>query len=82
MDAISKKDKALQKLFKKTDPTILLEMSEEAVKSSGMGIYRQSRTAVDGSGNPSGESSTAESRKERPEQLREKFTQRLKVRRT
>lgn len=79
MTAISKKDKALQKLFKKTDPAILLEMSEEAVTSSGMGIYRQSRTAVDRNGDPTEESSTAERQKERPGQLRQNFTQRLKV---
>ncbi|CAM9274564.1 unnamed protein product [Scytosiphon promiscuus] len=78
MTAISNKDKALQKLLKKTDPTILLEMSEDAVKSSGMGIFRQSRTAVDGSANPSGKGPT-ERLKEKPEQLRQSFTQRLKV---
>ncbi|CAM9101749.1 unnamed protein product, partial [Hapterophycus canaliculatus] len=77
--AMSKKDKALQKLLKETDPSILLDMSEEAVTSSGMGIYRQSKTADDGNSNSPGESSTAERQKERPGQLRQQFTQRLKV---
>ena len=41
VEAISKKDKALQGMFRKTDPMILGEIADEAVQSSGIGIYRQ-----------------------------------------
>lgn len=75
--AISKKDKALQKVIKNTDLATLVEISEEAVTSSGMGIYRQKNRVTETSGDKAGNKSNAPT--ERPEQLRQKFAQNLKV---
>lgn len=75
--AISKKDKALQKVIKNTDLATLVEISEEAVTSSGMGIYRQKNRVAETSSDTEGNRSNAAT--ERPEQLRQKFAQNLKV---
>ncbi|CBJ27253.1 hypothetical protein Esi_0063_0079 [Ectocarpus siliculosus] len=77
--AIAKKDKALQKVLKKTDPAILVEISEEAVTSTGMGIYRQTKRAGGRNGSATGESSAVLQPAERPEQLRQKFAHSLKA---
>ncbi|CAM9224200.1 unnamed protein product [Ectocarpus sp. 4 AP-2014] len=76
--AIAKKEKALQKVLKKTDPAILVEISEEAVTSTGMGIYRQTKRADGRNGSAIGESSAVLQPGERPEQLRQKFAHSLK----
>lgn len=77
MSAISKKDKALQKMLKHTDPATLMEISEEAVTSSGIGVYTQKRV-TEGSESMAGPSLNQPT--ERPDQLRQKFAQSLKVR--
>lgn len=80
-NAILKKDKALQKMFKKTDPSILQEIAEETVQSSGMDLYRQKKIkgAVD-NGPEAGSSRTVTGGlTESPEQLRDTFAKLLKV---
>lgn len=78
MGAISNKDKALQKLFKKTDATLLQEIADDTVKGSGIGIYHQKKR-VDHEGGNGGGSSIMAQPTESPEQLRDKFAQSLKV---
>lgn len=78
MSAISKKDKALQKMLKHTDAATLMEISEEAVTSSGIGIYRQKKRVAEGSVSTAGPSPNQPA--ERLDQLRQKFAQSLKVR--
>lgn len=65
-------------MIKKTDASILQEIAEDAVKSSGIGIYRQKKktSQEDESGN---ESLSGEVVTESPEQLRDKFAESLKV---
>lgn len=77
MSAIAKKDKALQKMLKHTEPATLMEISEEAVTSSGIGIYRQKKRVAEGSVSTTGPSPNQPT--ERPDQLRQKFAQSLKV---
>ncbi|CAM9113005.1 unnamed protein product [Ectocarpus fasciculatus] len=79
VSAIAKKDKALQKVLKKTDPALLVEISEEAVTSTGMGIYRQTKRAGERDGSATGQSSAVLQPTERPEQLRQKFAHSLKA---
>lgn len=81
MNAISKKDKALQKMFKKTDPSVLQEIAEEAVQSSGMELYRQKETkgALDDAPKAGSFRTIAGELTESPEQLRDTFSNLLKV---
>lgn len=70
-------------MLKKTNLAILQEIAEEAVTSSGMGIHRQKTSGGNGSGHggPGTDSSreAAGGPTESPEQLRDKFSQSLKV---
>lgn len=78
MNAVDRKNIALKKMFKKTDPGILQEIAEEAVKSSGVGMYRQKKKTDQGS-ILEGKKSFGDQPADTPEQLRRKFTQCLKV---
>eukprot|EP00752_Nemacystus_decipiens_P001791 g1730.t1 len=64
-------------MLKHTDPATLMEISEEAVTSSGIGIYRQKNRALQGSVSTAGPSPNQPT--ERPDQLRQKFAQSLKA---
>lgn len=79
--AMSKKEKALQQLFKKADPFLLQEIAQEALESSGTGIYRQEKrdggAGVDPEANSFGTTVGGQTRS--PEQLRDEFSQTLKV---
>lgn len=78
MGAIAKKDKALQKMMKKTDPKLLQEIADECVQSSGIGIPRQKKRT----GQEAGQESSGglnDGPTEHPEQLRDEFSQSLKV---
>ena len=63
-------------MLKHTDPETLFEISEEAVTSSGMGIYRQKKAVTT---EESEDTRTENPKQPRPEQLRQKFSQTLKV---
>lgn len=65
-------------MLKHTDPATLMEISGEAVSSSGIGIYRQKKRVAEGSASTTGPSPNQPM--ERPEQLRQKFAHSLKVR--
>lgn len=76
--SISQKDKALQKMIKQTDPKLLQEIANECVQSSGMGIHRQkNRTGQEAGQESSGALNGGPT--ESPEQLRDTFSQSLKV---
>lgn len=78
MGAVSKKDKALQKMIKQTDPKLLQEIADECVQSFGMGIHRQrNRTGQEAGQESSGALNGGPT--ESPEQLRDTFSQSLKV---
>ncbi len=62
-------------MLKHTDPETLCEISEEAVTSSGMGVYRQKKRVM-----AEDSEDTTREKQPRPEQLRQKFSQTLKVR--
>lgn len=64
-------------MLKRTDPATLMEISEGAVTSSGIGIYRQKKRVAEGSMSTTGPSLNQPA--ERPDQLRQNFSQSLKV---
>lgn len=77
--AISKKEEDLQNALRSTDPTILQDMEEQAVNSSGgVGVYRQKRGVGRESG-LRGRSSTVVRPMKSPEKLRDSFAQSLEV---
>lgn len=65
-------------MFSTSDPVILKEITEEAVKSTGMGIHRQKITGK-GEHGPEKKTSLVSVTTESPSQLREKFAEMLQV---